>query len=153
MNQEQNLEAGWWDKISDTFTAVSEGFVGFLGRLFGSSNERMVRSLGYIRNKDGTHRVIEGSLLDLVNSLEEKMKALTDEELKGLTATFRERLLYFPNFDDSDDWRWRSETTLEAALAASWAIRVGYLYTRDNVPAPGFEKSDSSTSVSLVWKR
>jgi putative salt-induced outer membrane protein len=69
------------------------------------------------------------------------------------SATLRERLLYFPNFDTSDDWRMRSETTLEAALAASWAVRVGYLYTRDNLPAPGFEESDSATSVSLVWKR
>ena len=68
-------------------------------------------------------------------------------------ATFRERLLWFPNFDTSDDWRLRSETTLEAALAASWAIRLGYLSTRDNLPAPGFEETDSSTSVSVVWKR
>lgn len=68
-------------------------------------------------------------------------------------ATFRERLLFFPNFDTSDDWRVRSETSFEAAFAASWAVRVGYLYTRDNLPAPGFEKTDSTTSVSLVWKR
>ena len=68
-------------------------------------------------------------------------------------ATLRERLLYFPNFDTSDDWRWSSETSLEAAFAASWALRVGYLYTRDNLPAPGFEKADSTTTVSVVWKR
>lgn len=68
-------------------------------------------------------------------------------------ATFRERLLYFPNFDTSDDWRWSSETSLEAAFAASWALRVAYLYTNDNLPTPGFEKADSVTTVSLVWKR
>jgi putative salt-induced outer membrane protein len=68
-------------------------------------------------------------------------------------ATFRERLVFFPNFDQSDDWRFRSDTVLEAALASSWAMRVGFLYTRDNLPAPGFEKDDTSTSVSLVWKR
>lgn len=68
-------------------------------------------------------------------------------------ATLRERLLYFPNFDTSDDWRWSSETSLEAAFAASWALRVGYLYTRDNLPAPGFEEADSTTTVSVVWKR
>ena len=28
-----------------------------------------------------------------------------------------------------------------------------YLFTRDNLPAPGFEKDDSTTAVSLVWKR
>jgi putative salt-induced outer membrane protein len=68
-------------------------------------------------------------------------------------ATFRERLAYYPNFDESADWRLRSETSLEAALASAWALRVGYLFFRDNVPAPGFEKDDSTTSVSLVWKR
>lgn len=68
-------------------------------------------------------------------------------------ATFRERLLFFPNFDTSEDWRLRSETSFEAAFAASWALRLGYLYTRDNLPAAGFEKTDSTTSVSLVWKR
>ena len=68
-------------------------------------------------------------------------------------ATFRERLLYFPNFDTSDDWRFSSETSLDAAVAASWALRVSYLYTRDNLPAPGFEKVDGATAVSIVWKR
>jgi putative salt-induced outer membrane protein YdiY len=69
------------------------------------------------------------------------------------SATLRERVLYFPNFDTSDDWRWSSETSLEAAFAASWAMRVGYLYTSDNLPAPGFEKAYSATTVSLVLKR
>jgi len=69
------------------------------------------------------------------------------------TASFRERLVAYPNFDESDDWRVRSETSLEAALATSWALRLSYLFTRDNLPAPGFEKDDSTTSISLVWKR
>ena len=69
------------------------------------------------------------------------------------SATFRERLVGYPNFDESDDWRVRSETTLEAALASSWALRASYLFTRDHLPAPGFEKDDATTSVSLVWKR
>lgn len=68
-------------------------------------------------------------------------------------ATLRERLVGYPNFDESDDWRLRSETTLEAALASSWALRASFLFTRDNLPVPGFEKDDSTTSVSLVWKR
>lgn len=69
------------------------------------------------------------------------------------SATFRERLVGYPNFDESTDWRVRSETTLEAALASSWALRASYLFTRDNLPSPGFEKDDATTAVSLVWKR
>src|SRR5262249_33991408 len=71
-----------------------EGVANGLNRLLGSSNERTVRRLGYIRPKsaDEKHKVIAGSLLAQVNELEPKMKALSDEELKGLTPKFRERL-------------------------------------------------------------
>jgi putative salt-induced outer membrane protein len=68
-------------------------------------------------------------------------------------ATFRERLLFFPNFETSEDWRVRSETSFEAAFAASWALRLSYIYARDNLPVPGFEKADGTTAVSLVFKR
>jgi len=69
------------------------------------------------------------------------------------SATLAERVVFYPNFDSSDDWRFRSETSIEAALASSWALRASYLVTRDNRPEPGFEKNDTTTSVSLVWKR
>lgn len=69
------------------------------------------------------------------------------------TATFHERVRFFPSFENSSDWRVTSETAIDAALAAEWALRVGYLYARDNVPPTGFGKDDSATSVSLVWKR
>jgi len=68
-------------------------------------------------------------------------------------ATLRERLLFYPNFDDSEDWRLSSETALDAALARSWALRVAYLVQHDDRPPAGFEETDTSTSLSLVWKR
>ncbi len=68
-------------------------------------------------------------------------------------AKFGERFLFYPNFDTSDDWRLSSETYVEASLAASWALRVSYLYLRDNLPPLGFEETDSTTAASLVWKR
>jgi putative salt-induced outer membrane protein len=69
------------------------------------------------------------------------------------TSSFRERLVFLPNLEDSDDWRLRAETALDAALASAWALRLGFLATRDNRPTPGFEKDDTATSISLVWKR
>ena len=70
--------------------------------MFGSSNERYVRRLGYVRpNKPGaTHTVMPGSLLAQINALEEKMQALSDEELQGLTPEFRERLAKGETLDD-----------------------------------------------------
>jgi preprotein translocase subunit SecA len=94
MANETKMDVSIWEKFTDSVGAFSEGIVGFMGRMFGSSNERYVRSLGYIRSRDPniTHTVTPGSLLDQVNRLEESMKAKSDEELKGMTAYFRQRL-------------------------------------------------------------
>src|SRR5262249_49889508 len=82
-------------------TSLSEGFVGFLTRLMGSSNENFVRKLGYIRSRDQkSYTVTPGSLLAQVNELEPKMKALSETELKELTPKFRERLKQGAPLDD-----------------------------------------------------
>src|SRR5437868_3252315 len=82
------------EKIGDRLSTVSEGVVGFLTRILGSSNENYIRKLGYIRSRSTgqAHSVIPGSLLARVNDLEPKMQALSPDELKGLTPKFRDRL-------------------------------------------------------------
>jgi preprotein translocase subunit SecA len=93
MSSEAKLELTFWEKLTDTFGSISEGVVGVLGKLFGSSNEKLIRSTGYIRTKGSdAHSIIPGSLLDQVNSWEEHMQSLSDDDLKGMTAAFRERL-------------------------------------------------------------
>jgi preprotein translocase subunit SecA len=91
-----------WEKMGDFFSACSEKIGGFMTRLFGSSNERYVRKLGYIRPPRGqaVHTVIPGSLLAQINEHEDKMKALSDDELRGLTPKFRERLKKGATLDD-----------------------------------------------------
>ncbi len=92
----------FWEKLGDGMTAFSEGFSRFLTRLLGTSNERYVRKLGYVRATapGASHTVIPGSLLDQVNSLEEKMRALSDEELRAITPALRERLHQGATLDD-----------------------------------------------------
>ena len=93
MSTQANLDVSIWEKVTDSLTAVSEGVVGFLGRMFGSSNERLVRSLGYIRPRGSEkHTVAPGSVLDRVNSLEPLMLEMRDGEFEKLTAEFRRRL-------------------------------------------------------------
>jgi len=93
MSTETNLDVGLWDRFTDGLSAVSESIVGFLGKLFGSSNERLIRSLGYIRPRGSEgHVVTPGSFLDRVNSLEPIMLELRDDEFEKLTAYFRGRL-------------------------------------------------------------
>ncbi len=83
-----------WEQIGDFFTNVSEASIGWITRLFGSSNERYIRKLGYIRVKDQDppYRITPGSILDKVNGLEAQMQALSDEELRNTTPRMRERL-------------------------------------------------------------
>ncbi|MFN4257811.1 MAG: preprotein translocase subunit SecA [Gemmataceae bacterium] len=102
MSAETKMDVGFWEKLSDSLSAFSEGTAKFLMRLFGSSNERYIRKLGYLRSNDPneTHKVIPGSLLAQVNELEPRMQALSDEELKGLTPKFRERLAQGATLDD-----------------------------------------------------
>src|SRR5262245_14040037 len=94
MSTEASSKGGsFWDRLGDFFTAIGEGVSRFLTRLFGSSNERYIKALGYVRARDDdAHTVVPGSLLEQVNALEDQMKALSDDELRGLTPTFRERL-------------------------------------------------------------
>src|SRR5689334_7224299 len=93
MSTDANLEVSLWERFTDTMSSVSEGIVGFLGRLFGSSNDRLVRSIGYIRPKGSeTHSVAPGSILDRVNALEPLMLELHDDEFEKLTEYFRGRL-------------------------------------------------------------
>src|SRR5205814_7407239 len=100
MSTDTKLDVSIWEKLGDALSAFSEGFSQFLTRLFGSSNERYVRKLGYIRNKDGSYSVEPGSLLAQVNDLEEKMRALSDEEIKALTPRLKERLAQGATLED-----------------------------------------------------
>ena len=61
-------------------------FGGFAKAIFGSSNDRYVRSLKKI--------------VDKINALEPAMSAMTDEELKAQTAIFRARLAKGEELDD-----------------------------------------------------
>ena len=65
MPTDTKLEAGVLEKLGDKFNNFIEGSLGFVTRLFGSANERMVKSVGYIRPKNAEkHTVIAGSTLD-----------------------------------------------------------------------------------------
>ena len=89
-----SLEPGFFEKLGDRFSSFVEGCVNVIARMMGgSSNERRIKSLGYFRPRNSeSHTIIASSVLDKVNALEEKMKALSDEELKGLSIQFKGRI-------------------------------------------------------------
>ena len=59
---------------------------GLAKSIFGSANDRYVRGLG--------------KYVDAVNGFEPNISALTDEELRGQTALFRQRLANGERLDD-----------------------------------------------------
>jgi preprotein translocase subunit SecA len=102
MTTEETMDVTFLEKVGDAWTSFSEGLVLFLTRLLGSSNERYIRKLGYIRGKRPTdpYTVVPGLLLAEVNELEERMHALSDDELKALTPQFRQRLAQGETLDN-----------------------------------------------------
>src|SRR5579872_2636682 len=88
------MESSFLERVGDKFNSFVEGVVNLIARMMGgSSNERIIKSLGYLRSKnDSEHTVVPGSVLGKINALEPQMQALSDEELKALTPKFKERL-------------------------------------------------------------
>jgi preprotein translocase subunit SecA len=100
MATETQVDISIWEKIGDGFSVFAEGVGRFLTRLLGSSNERVVRQLGYIRNKDGSYTVMPGLLLAQVNELEPSMQGLSDDELKAITPKLKEKLSQGATLED-----------------------------------------------------
>ncbi len=102
MATDPKIDVSIWEKIGDGLSAFAESVGRFLTPLLGASNERYVRKLGYIRpNKAGAiHTVLPGSLLAQVNELEDRMRGLSDEELRQTTPRLRERLAQGATLED-----------------------------------------------------
>ncbi len=79
------------EKIGDFFIALTAAIERFVTGLFGASNERQIRKLGFTRK--GTETTITpGSLLDDINRREPALQQLSDDELKQTAARLRARL-------------------------------------------------------------
>jgi putative salt-induced outer membrane protein len=66
------------------------------------------------------------------------------------TASFTERLDFFPNFKESNDWRLSSATALQAALNKRLAVKIGFEVRYRNQPIDDLKGTDTTSTVSLV---
>ena len=66
------------------------------------------------------------------------------------TASWDGQLTFFPNFQDSQDYRLNGHVGLQAALSRHVALRLGYELKYDHQPVPGFGRTDTSTTAALV---
>lgn len=65
-------------------------------------------------------------------------------------ASLTQVLDFYPNFDDTDDWRLNSETALTAAVNSWLALKLGYEIRHRNQPIEA-EKTDTTSSASVVF--
>jgi putative salt-induced outer membrane protein len=66
-------------------------------------------------------------------------------------AALNQRLLYYPNFDDSSDWRLASDTAVTASLTDMLALQFSYLVRYRNQPIDDNEDTDTTTKASVVF--
>ena len=90
----------FFDRLGDFFTAVTAFIEGVIRRLFGSSNEREIRRIGFIRDKRGGDSLAPGSLLDRINQLEPDYEKLSEGELKETATRLRAKLADGKTLDD-----------------------------------------------------
>ncbi len=79
-------------KIGDFLSAITAGIERFITRIFGASNEKRIKKIGYYRDKDGNAQVVSGSVLEQINSFESHYEQMSDEELHASSTRFRDRL-------------------------------------------------------------
>ncbi|HWC74077.1 MAG TPA: DUF481 domain-containing protein [Gemmatimonadales bacterium] len=68
--------------------------------------------------------------------------AASFKHLFTTAVAFTQTLVWIANLKTSDDQRVTSETALTAPLSKQIALRVSYLIRFDNLPEPGFVKTD-----------
>jgi putative salt-induced outer membrane protein YdiY len=72
----------------------------------------------------------------------------------GASGATTQRVTFYPDFKDHDAHRSEMELAAQAAMNSRFALKLGYLVRRSNAPVPGFKKTDSMTTASVVmqWK-
>jgi preprotein translocase subunit SecA len=88
------------EKLGDYINNFTLYIERFLRALFGTSNDRIVRQVGFIREKKGQDHILPGSTLDRINQLESQYEKLSEAELKELAPKFREQLKDGKTLDD-----------------------------------------------------
>lgn len=75
--------------------------------------------------------------------------ALRFKRMLNRQAFFEQLAEVLPNFRTSDDVRVNTETALVAPVSSHIALKVSYVIKFDNLPEPGFEKTDRFLTSGL----
>jgi len=70
----------------------------------------------------------------------------------GSSGDTTQRLTIYPDFRTSSAYRTEVELTAQAAMTGHLALKIGYLLRYSNDPVPGFQKTDNTTTASVVFR-
>ena len=132
--------------LKDEFAGLDSRYVvdgGVTYKAIANDTQTLSFDLGLAWNSEN---LVDGSSTDYLSGL----AGLAYTRKLSETASLAEKLVFMPSFEESDDWRLSSDLTLEAAISAKLAVKLGFLYLYDNVPVAGFKKTDTKSSASLV---
>ena len=90
----------FFDRLGDFFTAITAWIDGMIRRFFRSANEREIRKIGFIRDKNGQDSLMPGSLLDRIKQMEPELEKVSDAELKETASRLRRKLADGKTLDD-----------------------------------------------------
>jgi putative salt-induced outer membrane protein YdiY len=68
----------------------------------------------------------------------------------GTSGDTTQRFTFYPDFNQSSAYRSEAELTAQAALNKRLALKLGFLWRYSHDPVPGFERSDTTTTASIV---
>lgn len=66
-------------------------------------------------------------------------------------ASFTQLLAFYPNFEESSDWRLNSDSGLQAAVNSWLAVKLGFGVRYRNEPIDDNEDTDTISSASVVF--
>jgi putative salt-induced outer membrane protein len=66
-------------------------------------------------------------------------------------SSFIQALDFYPNFDESSDWRLTSMTALQSAVNSWLAVKLGYEVRYRNQPIGDNDDTDTTSTASVVF--
>ncbi|MFH1283894.1 MAG: DUF481 domain-containing protein [bacterium] len=135
-----------WEK--DRFAGIDRRYNGQLGggyKIFNTQKHKLDGELGadYTDEKylNGTDDNFSSWIANL-----KYVYIFTDK------SDFSQEVEHIQSFDDADDRRTNSITSLTAALNNKLALKIAYIVKYDRAPVPGFKKTDTILTSSIILK-
>jgi putative salt-induced outer membrane protein len=79
---------------------------------------------------------------------------LASKYIFGTAGETSQRFTFYPNFSNATAYRSETELTAQASMNSRLALKIGFLWRYDHDPVPGFKRSDTTTTASIVvrWR-